>query len=133
MRNLNRARELHPVDMRCISRTHLIVALFAGAALCACATQPQIVTDSPGIPAPTAQTPPNESAAAPSPVTAPTTPPAGRAARAPGAPATPPSEQQPMTVTKAREQCWMQAESQRSRDLDTRVKFVEQCVKDKMK
>jgi hypothetical protein len=38
-----------------------------------------------------------------------------------------------MTVTRARELCWMQAENQRARDIDSRMKFVEACVKDKMK
>jgi hypothetical protein len=113
--------------MRCNSRGHLLVALIVSVALGACATQPQMITDSPGVPASNVPSPPTESAAAP----APAAPPAGRAARAPTVPA-PPSDQ-PMTVTKAREQCWMQAETQRARDIETRVKFVEQCVKDKMK
>jgi hypothetical protein len=38
-----------------------------------------------------------------------------------------------MTVTAAREQCWMLAEHQRARDIDSRAKFVERCVQDKMK
>ena len=38
-----------------------------------------------------------------------------------------------MTVIKAREQCWMAAELLKSRDVDMRVKYVEQCVRDKMK
>jgi len=38
-----------------------------------------------------------------------------------------------MTITRAREQCWMQAEHQRQRDIDARVKFVEKCVAEKMK
>jgi hypothetical protein len=121
--------------MRCILPAHLLVALIVGATLGACATQSQMITDSPGIPASNAQGPPLESAAAPTaaPAPAPAPQPAGRAARAPTVPAPTPQPDGPMTVTRAREQCWMLAESQRARDIDTRVKFVEQCVKDKMK
>jgi hypothetical protein len=109
--------------------------------LAACMTQTTMVTDSPGaVPGgataaaaqPAASPPP---AAAPSPPPAASTPPpAGRAARAPTPPPPPPpADEQPMTITRAREQCWMAAESQRARDVDSRVKFVEKCVQDKMK
>ena len=61
--------------------------------------------------------------------------PAGRAARAPDVPAEPPSSYDgPMTVTKAREQCWMMSENDKAArgDLDKKVKFVEACVDKKM-
>ena len=61
--------------------------------------------------------------------------PAGRAARAPDVPAEPPSSDEgPMTVTKAREQCWMMSENDKAArgDLDKKVKFVEACVDKKM-
>jgi hypothetical protein len=112
--------------------------------LAACSTQTTMVTDSPGaLPGgataaatqPAAASPaaaPTPAAPAPPPV-APTPPPAGRAARAPATPPAPPADDQPMTITRAREQCWMLAETQRARDVDSRVKFVEKCVQDKMK
>jgi hypothetical protein len=62
--------------------------------------------------------------------------PAGRAARAPEPAASPASgDDGPMTVNKAREECWMKSESNNAirNDLDKKVKFVEQCVNDKMK
>lgn len=61
--------------------------------------------------------------------------PAGRAARAPDVSAEPPSSDDgPMTVTKAREQCWMLSENDKAAraDLDKKVKFVEACVDKKM-
>ncbi len=61
--------------------------------------------------------------------------PAGRAARAPDVPAeSSNSDDGPMTVTKAREQCWMMSESDKAAraDLDKKVKFVEACVDKKM-
>jgi hypothetical protein len=61
--------------------------------------------------------------------------PAGRAARAPDVPAEPAStDDGPMTVTKAREQCWMMSENDKAArgDLDKKVKFVEACVDKKM-
>jgi hypothetical protein len=60
---------------------------------------------------------------------------AGRAARAPDVPAEPASSDDgPMTVTKAREQCWMMSENDKAArgDLDKKVKFVEACVDRKM-
>jgi len=108
------------------------VLMLLGMPLSACVTQRKMVTDSPGSvtapqtaavqqPAPPATTAP----AAPAPVTA------ARAARAPTPPPEP--DEEPMTITRAREQCWMQAEHQRQRDIDARVKFVEKCVAEKMK
>jgi hypothetical protein len=39
-----------------------------------------------------------------------------------------------MTVTRARELCWMAQETAKvRRDLDTRLKLVEKCVDEKMK
>jgi hypothetical protein len=138
--------------MRLAAPTHLLTVLVAGLALAGCAAKPQLVTDSPGLantapagatsqpapagqlPAPvagptsqpaTTQPPPAQPVAAPQP--------AGRGARAPTVPAQPATGDEPMTTTRAREQCWMLAEGQRARDIDSRVKFVEQCVKDKMK
>lgn len=96
----------------------LVIVAAIGIALSACAGQSQLVTDSPGtVPKPGAE---------PAPAAA------GRAARAPEAPP-PPAPQEAITVTKAREQCWMLAEHQRNRDIDARVRFVEKCVQDKMK
>jgi len=62
--------------------------------------------------------------------------PAGRAARAPE-PAAPAAsaDNAPMTINKAREECWMKSETNNAirNDLDKKVKFVEQCVNEKMK
>jgi len=135
------AREQHPVLMHCTAPALRLAALIAGLSLAACATQPRMVTDSPGLQSSasaTAMPPPAqvEPAPAPAPVAAPVAAPApaGRAARAATPPPPPPpADDQPMTVIKAREQCWMAAESLKSRDVDTRVKYVEQCVRDKMK
>jgi hypothetical protein len=64
--------------------------------------------------------------------------PAGRAARAP--PAAPPAPEAaaeddgPLTLTKAREQCWMSTEGNKAtRDLDAKSKYVAKCVDEKMK
>ena len=61
--------------------------------------------------------------------------PAGRATRTPEPPAPASSDDGPLTTTKAREQCWMKSENDKAlrADLDKKVKFVEQCVNDKMK
>jgi hypothetical protein len=127
----------HPVIMIDARSRHWSTMLIAALALGACATQPQMVTDSPGLAAPASPQatltetpsppPPPPSAASPPPQ------PAGRAARAPTVPQAAPAGDGPMTVTRARELCWMLAERERARDIDTRVKFVERCVNDKMK
>lgn len=110
------------------------VLMLLGMPLSACVTQQKMVTDSPGaVTAPqtaAVQQPAPPTTTAP----APAAPAQVTAARAPRAP-TPPSEsdEEPMTITRAREQCWMQAEHQRQRDIDARVKFVEKCVAEKMK
>ena len=60
---------------------------------------------------------------------------AGRAARAPDVPAeSSNSDDGPMTITKAREQCWMMSETDKAvrGDLDKKVKYVEACVDKKM-
>ena len=64
----------------------------------------------------------------------PRTQPAGRATRAPAVPEESKGDDGPMTVTRAREQCWMASETDKSvrGDLDKKVKFVEQCVEKKM-
>lgn len=66
--------------------------------------------------------------------------PAGRAVRAPAAPppAPPPEaateDEGPLTITKAREQCWMSTEGNKAtKDLDAKSKFVAKCVDEKMK
>jgi hypothetical protein len=60
--------------------------------------------------------------------------PAGRATRAPAVPEASSSDDGPFTITKAREQCWMASETDKTAraDLDKKVKWVEQCVDKKM-
>ena len=61
--------------------------------------------------------------------------PAGRATSAPAVPAESNSDDGPLTITKAREQCWMMSEVDKTAvrsDLDKKVKWVEQCVDKKM-
>ena len=56
--------------------------------------------------------------------------PAGRATRAPEPSTESKGDEGPLTITKAREQCWMMSETDKAAraDLDKKVKFVEQCV-----
>lgn len=85
-------------------------------------------------PAPPAQAgaPPAPKPAAPA--RAPRGQPAGRATSAPPPATESSTDDGPFTVTKAREQCWMLSESDKSvrGDLDKKVKWVEQCVDKKM-
>jgi len=76
-------------------------------------------------------------ARAPAPAASPAPPPAQPArARAAQAPASEPAaDEGPITVTKAREQCWMKYETDpaaRNADLDKKVKLVEACVTARM-
>jgi hypothetical protein len=61
--------------------------------------------------------------------------PAGRGARTAAAP--PPAAEedpQPMTVTRARELCWMETEGAKPiRDMDKKIKYVENCVTAKLR
>ena len=86
-------------------------------------------------PAPAAQADATPAPKPAAPTRAPRGQPAGRATSAP-----PPATESgsgddgPMTVTKAREQCWMLSETDKSvrGDLDKKVKYVESCVDKKM-
>ena len=85
-------------------------------------------------PAPAAQA---DATPAPKPAAPTRTPrgqPAGRATSAPPPATEASTDDGPFTVTKAREQCWMLSESDKSvrGDLDKKVKWVEQCVDKKM-
>jgi hypothetical protein len=130
---LNRFAQGHLPMLR--AATLLISALLLSA--CVTQTPSDVVFPAAATPAAagSAQAAPAEQSVAQA---APTRPvPAGRAARAPDpAPAAPASSDDgPMTVNKAREQCWMKSESNNAirNDLDKKVKFVEQCVNEKMK
>ena len=59
---------------------------------------------------------------------------AGRATRATVVPEETKGEDGPLTITKAREQCWMASETDKAArtDLDKKAKFVEACVDKKM-
>ena len=89
-----------------------------------------------GEPAPAAQVAaaPDQATPATPAARTPRTQPAGRATRAPAVPEESKGDDGPMTVTRAREQCWMASETDKSvrGDLDKKVKFVEQCVEKKM-
>lgn len=113
-----------------------VFAILAAILLAACAARPKgdVVLSSPSA----AASAPAADAAPPSPVAAPAPAsrqaPAGRAARAPD-PAPSSTDEGPLTVTKAREQCWMKYESGKpisNAELDKKVKLVEQCVDARM-
>jgi hypothetical protein len=125
----------------------LRIAIFVTAAfsLASCAATSQTAQSAAAAPAAIAQAqpaappqvaPPPPPVVAPQPASEPAAravPAAARAPRAPAVPAAPPSEDQTMTVTRARELCWMAQESQKvRRDIDTRLKLVEKCVEEKM-
>ncbi len=63
------------------------------------------------------------------------TQPAARSQRGVAIPVAAPQEpdaNKPMTVTRARELCWMDQEGKVKRDIDTRLKLVEKCVERRM-
>ena len=114
-----------------------VFAILAAVLLTACASKPKgdvVLPMNPpaAAPAPAADAAPPPAAAPPAPASRQA--PAARAARAP-APAPAPADEGPMTVTKAREQCWMKYESGKpisNAELDKKVKLVEKCVDERM-